>query len=69
MFSSYYFYIYATEHEELAEMNSSGRDNVSLGDLAWITLKQICSQEWVRDICLQVSGLIKCVYSVFLKRV
>ena len=32
-----------------------GRDGaVSLGDLAFITLKQICRQEWVRDICLQV---------------
>lgn len=37
--------------EELASMS---RSSVSLGDLAYITLKQICSQDWVRDICLQV---------------
>ena len=37
---------------------SSAREGVSLGDLAWITLKQICSQEWVRDICLQVQGIV-----------
>ena len=40
--------------EDLATMSASGRDGISLGDLAFITLKQICSQEWVRDICLQV---------------
>jgi len=40
--------------DDLATMSASGRDGVSLGDLAYITLKQICSQEWVRDICLQV---------------
>ena len=40
--------------EDFAELTANGPDAVSLGDLAFITLKVICSQEWVRDICLQV---------------
>ena len=41
--------------EDFAELTASnGPDGVSLGDLAFITLKVICSQEWVRDLCLQV---------------